>query len=237
MAVLRVFSDDKLIEQLDITTERVTIGRIAGNDLVLPGKGVSKHHAVIEKHGPNYLLIDAGSSNGTFVGSNRVERRQLEYWDEIHIAGFVIKFLGTQRHREQEGATADDELLNSVADQTTVLSADAIANLIGARPKPVKPVLLPVASGPTLAARFEMDKPEALIGKASNCDIQLGGFWAAKKAARLCWEGDKVFLERLTFHSVQVNRRKVRDRVQLRNGDRLIVSGIEMEFRHVPSRE
>ncbi len=51
-----------------------TIGRSAGNDVVLAGCSlVSRQHAVIRRHnGPEYQLMDLGSRNGTYVGGSRV---------------------------------------------------------------------------------------------------------------------------------------------------------------------
>lgn len=56
----------------------VSIGRIEGNDIVLPSEGVSKFHAYI-KPDPSgtslALLQDGRSTNGTFVDGERVARR------------------------------------------------------------------------------------------------------------------------------------------------------------------
>ena len=48
------------------------IGRIAGNDLVLPDKMVSRTHAVIAGGVQGYILTDLGSSVGTFVNGTKV---------------------------------------------------------------------------------------------------------------------------------------------------------------------
>jgi hypothetical protein len=56
----------------------VTIGRSSTNDIVLPDEGVSKHHAYIIlplRPGAPYVLVDAGSSNGTYVLGRKVEAK------------------------------------------------------------------------------------------------------------------------------------------------------------------
>jgi hypothetical protein len=58
---------------VEIDGGRLTIGRIAGNDLQLGHETVSRHHAVIEiEHDARVVLRDLGSRNGTFVDDQRL---------------------------------------------------------------------------------------------------------------------------------------------------------------------
>ena len=51
----------------------MTIGRDAGNKIVLPSPTVSRFHAEVEKVGQRYRVRDLRSSNGTFVNGKRVD--------------------------------------------------------------------------------------------------------------------------------------------------------------------
>ncbi|HWE27927.1 MAG TPA: FHA domain-containing protein [Polyangia bacterium] len=53
----------------------ITVGRTDNNDLVIPDEQVSKFHAFFRLVGDRVELSDAGSRNGTFVGSRRLEAR------------------------------------------------------------------------------------------------------------------------------------------------------------------
>lgn len=55
----------------------VSIGRIAGNDIILPSESISKFHAYVkpDELGAFALLQDGRSSNGTFVDGEPVGRR------------------------------------------------------------------------------------------------------------------------------------------------------------------
>ena len=53
----------------------ITVGRTDNNDLVVPDEQVSKFHAFFRLVGDRVELSDAGSRNGTFVGSRRLEAR------------------------------------------------------------------------------------------------------------------------------------------------------------------
>ena len=49
-------------------TQRVVIGRGAGSDVRLPDASVSHRHAQSARQGGDFVLVDEGSTNGTFVG-------------------------------------------------------------------------------------------------------------------------------------------------------------------------
>lgn len=67
------------------------IGRIAGNDLVLLDKMVSRTHAVIAGGPQGYVLTDLGSSVGTFINGTKVSLPVvLAEGDEIKIGEAVL---------------------------------------------------------------------------------------------------------------------------------------------------
>ena len=51
---------------------RTTLGRVEGNDVVLPDGSVSSRHAALELRAGRWLLTDIGSTNGTFIGDVRL---------------------------------------------------------------------------------------------------------------------------------------------------------------------
>src|SRR5688572_6327738 len=52
------------------------IGRGAGNDLALSSTSVSKTHALVRWRGDAFVLRDTGSTNGTWLGRNRLNEGQ-----------------------------------------------------------------------------------------------------------------------------------------------------------------
>jgi hypothetical protein len=60
-------------QTVDIDRARLTIGRVAENDVQLVDDTVSRHHAVIElQDGGRVVLHDLGSRNGTFIDGVRL---------------------------------------------------------------------------------------------------------------------------------------------------------------------
>ena len=55
--------------QVPLTSEQLTIGRSAGNDLVLADPEVSRRHVRIVRRADGFAAEDIGSTNGTFAVS------------------------------------------------------------------------------------------------------------------------------------------------------------------------
>src|SRR5215468_5337573 len=57
---------------LTFDTPRLVIGRGDGCDLRLPDPSVSHRHCSIRQRGAEHVLVDEGSTNGTFAGRTRL---------------------------------------------------------------------------------------------------------------------------------------------------------------------
>ncbi|MBZ0301303.1 MAG: protein kinase [Anaerolineae bacterium] len=74
----------KQLDPFPINQGIVTIGREAGNHLVLQGEKseVSRFHARIERNPEGgYYVIDLGSTNGTYLGRDRLQPNIARYWE------------------------------------------------------------------------------------------------------------------------------------------------------------
>ena len=71
------------------------IGRINGNDMIMPDYEISKRHAIIDLEGGTYYLRDAGSTNGTKINGSRLakKRAMLKDKDVIGFARYEFTFL------------------------------------------------------------------------------------------------------------------------------------------------
>lgn len=72
MAVLAVRGPSGLAESRPLGPGRFSIGRTAGNDLVVESPYVSRQHAILVPDGEGYHLQDLGSKNGTWVNGVRL---------------------------------------------------------------------------------------------------------------------------------------------------------------------
>lgn len=71
-----------------------TIGRAEENDLFVLDRSLSRHHARLEVDGDGgVLLVDLGSTNGTFVGEERIERRPLTGGEAIRFGSIPARLV------------------------------------------------------------------------------------------------------------------------------------------------
>ena len=76
---------------LDFAKPELTVGRVQGNDIVLSKRNVSKQHARLTLTGEQAVVVDLGSTNGTWVNGRKINSPQsLKQGDKIYIADFII---------------------------------------------------------------------------------------------------------------------------------------------------
>ena len=84
-----------------LDSERLTVGTLESNDLIVDADGVSRVHAVFERFGETWIVRDLGSRNGTFVNGVRIiGERALHPGDEIVLGRFRLLFRGPSTGKE-----------------------------------------------------------------------------------------------------------------------------------------
>ncbi len=66
----------------------ITFGRADSNTVCLPSRQLSRAHCRLEADGGQVVLVDPGSTNGTFVNWQRVSRMALGDGDSFQLGGF-----------------------------------------------------------------------------------------------------------------------------------------------------
>jgi TonB family protein len=81
----QIFKGDQLVREETLTEPVIKIGKLASSHLRLEDETVSRMHAVVEVTGPGELqLIDLGSTRGTMVNGERINKAILKSGDQIH---------------------------------------------------------------------------------------------------------------------------------------------------------
>ena len=75
---------------------KIIIGR-RGCDVNLDDPEISRQHASIDIHGTNATLLDLGSTNGTYIQGQRVEKGDLEDNSEFRVGTHQLVFRVTYR--------------------------------------------------------------------------------------------------------------------------------------------
>ena len=78
-------------EQIEFEKNEITIGRLAGNDIVLGKGNVSKYHSKIVAKDGKLIVVDMKSTNGTFVNGKKIAGPQVvKPADQIFIGDYII---------------------------------------------------------------------------------------------------------------------------------------------------
>src|SRR5438067_10942756 len=78
-------------QQLTFNKPEVTIGRLAGNDIVLGKGNVSKYHSRIVLKDGKFIIVDLKSTNGTYVNGRKITSPLVvKDADKIYIGDFIV---------------------------------------------------------------------------------------------------------------------------------------------------
>jgi len=121
----------------------VTIGRVQGNDIVLPKGNVSKRHARIVLKDGKFIIVDLKSTNGTYVNGRKITSPLVvKDSDKIYIGDFIVGV--------DEAASGDSDGASS--EVSTTPPGERAAGAAEARPprpteaQPMSPSSLPMTN-------------------------------------------------------------------------------------------
>src|SRR5216110_2487089 len=84
----------------------VTIGRVQGNDIVLPKGNVSKRHARIVLKDGKFIIVDLKSTNGMYVNGRKITSPLVvKDSDKIYIGDFIV---GVDEAASSDGDSASE---------------------------------------------------------------------------------------------------------------------------------
>lgn len=167
--------------------ERIVIGRGPGSEVRLPDPSVSHRHAVVRQQGSSWVLVDEGSSNGTYVGGVRLSRgspRSLRSGDLVRVGRvwLEVRIDQSPATREIAGATRDLALA-LVAEAMEKIGDDVITKLR-------------VVEGADRDAVLRLAEEGRVytIGRAEECDLSLADADCSREHARVVRRGQTVLV-------------------------------------------
>jgi hypothetical protein len=145
-------------EAYPLTQTETTLGRSAGNTIVLAAPEVSRRHAVIFFRGDQHFLEDLGSTNGTFLNGRRLsERVVLADGDKIQFGDSILM--------QYRGPAAPTQV---------VIPASAVQEVV--LPPPAAPTAEPPTPAPPLAGDDFIVEPEPVDTSQRRWIIGCGCF-------------------------------------------------------------
>lgn len=208
-------------------------------DILVRDASVSSSHAALEYDGKEFRLMDLGSSNGTFVGSEKIKQKTVAVGDEIQIGRCVFRI---KRDVEVAKKMINDQAVHILAQggglsaliDSEFIESDEGTDVHQSPIKPAKPeervVKLRVIQGQDKGKEFSIQKPNVSIGRV-NSDIILRDIDVSRKHALIeLVEGGQVVLRDLaSSNGTFVNKRRI-DNCVLFQGDQIQIGNTVIVF-------
>ena len=204
-----------------VKSNKITIGRVPDNDVVIDNLAVSRHHAIISEEQGNFYVEDQQSINGTFVNGVRVIKQELKHHDEILIGKHKLIF-------QEPGKLEPEKVAPRLADSKTILLDTAdLKRIRGITPPPSQAALiLPDRE------RMEISSDPFLIGKGDEADLKLKGMGIGHIQAKIVQdkEGDYRLIHVGGWTPTKINGAKVAEQTLL-DGDEIQIGKYRLIFR------
>ncbi len=203
--------------------DRVVIGRGAGADVRLPHLTVSETHAILERRGDHYVVVDNSSTNGAKVNGSRIfpdRPKALNEGDLLQVGGYILCI-----HTSVVVAEPVSQ------ERTSALARRLVRESLDPAAPSVPPPALVVVDGPQAGARLELPPPpgRALVGRAEHCQLALGDPEVLLEHLELTRDLDGVLARNLeTTRATASSPGGVARR--LRNGDHLLLGATTLRF-------
>lgn len=90
--ILRINPVDSGMRLLEIESDQIVLGRDETCDVIVDEHTASRRHAKIVRKGEHWMVVDLGSTNGTFVNEKKVQILKLSSGDCVRVGRWTYKF-------------------------------------------------------------------------------------------------------------------------------------------------
>jgi pilus assembly protein CpaF len=143
----------------------ISIGRVQGNDLMLPKGNVSKRHARLVYRDGRFIVTDMNSTNGTYVNRRRINQATIvRQGDRIYIGDFVIRIEDSVAMVPSRQSVAPIPLREPMMTSPDTLSRSKIPQ---PAPAPIAPYP-PVPPAPRLPTPARAELPSSAAPPSSS---------------------------------------------------------------------
>jgi pSer/pThr/pTyr-binding forkhead associated (FHA) protein len=175
---------------ITLDAPRIVIGRGEGCEVRLPDPSVSHRHATLRQRGTDYVIIDEGSTNGTFVGPVRLSPqapRVLRSGDLIRVGRVWLQVQIEQAVPAPQPGIATQEVALAL-----------VASALCAEGQASAPKVL-VQDGPDAGRELTLEQFEQpyRIGRSAKAALCLSDADASRYHVELCRRGSRIWVKDL----------------------------------------
>ena len=209
------------------TKPEITVGRDADLDIVIDNPSVSRRQLLFKRSESGWMLLDLGSSNGTFLGGERVNGpTAIRAGDQIGFGKYSILF-------DQAVSQA-----KSAPHRTSQPSAPSHDGTIHVKPSEVRELLkgsgrrqgaqLFWQCGDQRGVHYFVDMSAVLVGTDELCDVQVPK--APRHHILAVQENGRCRVRNLHAWARMRSDSGVERSVDLKDGDQVRIGPLELTF-------
>lgn len=166
----RIYKGDTFVREETLTQPVIKVGKLSSSHLRLDDDTVSRMHAVIEVTGPGDIsIIDLGSTKGTFVNGQKVNKAKIQSRDQIVVGETRIEITVGGKEDEDDSPTKVQPMLSTSArPPVTAANPPLMAQAAPPAPRTVAPppVAQPMTRPPAASPPGFAPPPPGMAGHA-----------------------------------------------------------------------
>ena len=205
-----IYAKDESVEgERFIDKNSFSIGRNRSNDVQILDPSISGSHALVDIEAQSFRITDLGSTNGTEVGSQRIEKAEVLEGQRIRLGGRTVAFFADNKPRSH-----DDSDYRS----TSIIRANL----------PTEPERLVLIGEPAEAgaegsppSQILLTRPRLLIGSGLHCPCRIPSSTIPKEHARITRAQDRLYIQSLDADNPVLINGTPETEAELARGDKI----------------
>src|SRR6185295_9099568 len=175
---------------ITLDSPMIVIGRGEGSEVRLPDPSVSHRHATLRQRGSEYILVDEGSTNGTYMGGVKLGAlapRILKHGDLARVGRVWIEIRFDNQVAPTQTVLATKELALAL-----------VARAMGAQGEAGGP-RVSITDGPDKGKELRLDDPGRayVVGRGRDVDLVVDDVDASRRHLEIVRRADQVVVRDL----------------------------------------
>jgi len=218
-AFVQLCISGKIVEEFEIRSPVVSLGRSEDCDIVIDNVAISGFHAVLSQRGGKLLIEEADSSIGITAGGLKKPAVELEPGESVDIAGtYSMRLVRAPAGRAtrifRTRASSEDEQRSALLVDTATLARLS---------QGVSPAYLTLETDKRDTWILRLDTLSISIGGSRSADIRIGGWFTPASIAAVECRVDGYYLVVEPGREMEVDGRRIVDEARLTDGTRFRV--------------
>ncbi len=194
----------RVVKEMALQADVVTVGRGVDNDIVLEARRASRNHLEIVRREGTFYVVDKDSGNGTLLNGEEISETAIKTGDVIAVGEATIEFAETEQ----------------TTPSGTPIPGSKVGCLVG-------------TAGSVEGKRFRLDKKQITIGRNEEADVVLLDPRSSRNNTRIKRDGELYVVEDLhsangtTINDVGISKQP------LAEGDTLTIGDAAFHFEFV----